>query len=57
MDLQSLKGVKKALAYVEKIKNKNKSRDRHLYNGLNKAYKKLDWTKNKFDISEAKEVF
>ena len=57
MDLQTLKGVKKALAYVEKFRKKNKSRDRYLYNGLNKAYKKLDWRKDKFDNAEVKEVF
>lgn len=57
MDLQSLNGVRKALAYVEKIKKKNKSRNKHLYKGLNKAYKKLDWNKNKFNNAEAKEVF
>ena len=57
MDLQSLKGVKKALAYVKKIKKKNKSRDKHLYNGLNKSYKNLDWSKSKFNNAEAKEVF
>lgn len=57
MDLQTLKGVKKALAYVEKFRKKNKSRDKHLYNGLNKAYKNLDWNKDKFGNSEVKEVF
>lgn len=57
MDLQSLNGVRKALAYVEKIKKKNKSRNKHLYKGLNKAYKKLDWNKNKFNNAEVKEVF
>ena len=57
MDLQTLKGVKKALAYVEKIRKKNKSRDRYLYNGLNKAYKKLDWSKDKFNNVEMKEAF
>lgn len=57
MDLQTLKGVKNALAYVEKFRKKNKSRDRYLYKGLNKKYKKLDWTKNKFNNTEAKEVF
>lgn len=57
MDLQSLNGVKKALAYVEKFRKKNKSRDRYLYNGLNKKYKKLNWSKDKFNNTEAKEVF
>lgn len=57
MDLQTLNGVKKALAYVEKFKKKNKNRDRFLYSNVNKSYKKLNWAKEKFNNAEAKEVF
>ena len=56
MDCLSLKEIKKSISKIKRLKKHCTYKD-HLYHSLNRRYKTLDWSKDKFNNAEMKEAF
>ena len=56
MKLQSLKDVKRALKYMENLKNKNRNKGNYLYSKFDKTYKKIDWSSEKIDNHTVRQI-
>ena len=56
MDCLSLKEIKKSISKIKRLKKHCTYKD-HLYHNLNRRYKTLDWSKDKFNNAEMKEAF
>lgn len=57
MQFTSLKHVKQRLKSLDREKRKNNKKENHLYNKINKDYKKIDWSPEKINNRIAKEIF